>query len=159
MKKKTDLNNVQRGWQQALTMLPNAFHDFLDFYFPQYCAEIDWSAAPRRRYHKPAQDGLVDRVMEVSLRNAGGRRVLVHLLVQTERDDSLPLRIFGYNYGLFSAYGLPVASLVLLVDDDPGWRPSSFQSASWGTRLSFSFDIAKIQDYEEKAMRSLGLMA
>lgn len=44
--------------------------------------------------------------------------------------------MFVYNYRIFDRYDRPVASLAVLADDDPGWRPprrttlSSFREAA-----------------------------
>ena len=160
------LSNVERGWAQALTLLPEAFHDFMTFFFPEHCAAIDWTKPARLRKHmragargKEAQHEVVDRLLEVCLHDgAGGERwVLVHVLVQAEKDVSLARRVFDYNCRIATEYRRPVASLVLLVDDDPDWRPSALQGEALGTTVQFSFAAAKLLDYEERAMRSVGL--
>lgn len=43
-----------------------------------------------------------------------------------------------------------VASLVLLADDDPNWRPHAFHYGALGTGMRFSFATAKLLDYAER---------
>ena len=52
-----------------------------------------------------------------------------------------------YNYRIYKEYGRPVASLVVLADSDPDWRPQSFHNEVLGTVMGISFAIAKLQDY------------
>lgn len=110
--------------------LTHAFPSFMAFYFPDLYPLIDWSQRHRFRDKELAQigfgdapDGMVaDMLVEVRLRDSE-EWVLVHIEVQSQFDAALPRRIFDYNFRIFSKYGLRVASLVLLADDDPAWRP------------------------------------
>jgi hypothetical protein len=73
--------------------------------------------------------------------------VLIHIEVQAQRDASLSQRVLDYNYRIFKEYRQPVASLVLLADDDPKWRPGAFHNRLLGTVMGISFATAKLLDY------------
>ncbi len=47
----------------------------------------------------------------------------------------------------FTEYAQPVASLVLLADEDPNWLPAAFHNDVLGTVMGISFAIAKLTDY------------
>src|SRR6185295_3262523 len=116
-------------WKSALT---HCFPEFVAFYFPTQWTEIDWSTPPRFLDKELEQINLGDRpgsliadkLVSVHLRDSREEWVLVNVEVQAQRDDDLARRIFTYNSRLFQTYRRPVASLVVLADDVPGWRPN-----------------------------------
>ncbi len=63
------------------------------------------------------------------------------------RDAQLARRVLDYNYRIFNEYAQPVASLVLLADEDPHWHPAAFHNDVLGTVMGISFVIAKLIDY------------
>ncbi|WP_374583114.1 Rpn family recombination-promoting nuclease/putative transposase [Pseudoduganella sp.] len=140
-------------WKAALR---HAFPAFMAFYFPALYAQIDWSQRPRFRDKELAQIGfgdapggmVADMLVEVCLRDSA-ERVLLHIEVQSQFDASLPERMFDYSVRIFGEYRLHVASLVLLADEDPGWRPQDFHVGALGTVLGISFATAKLLDYDE----------
>ena len=148
-------------WKAALA---HAFRAFIEFFFPQLCGQIDWSKRPRSRDKELVRlgfndvpNGLVaDKLVEVSLRDGRQQWVLVHVEVQAQRDASLARRVLDYNYRIFKEYGEPVASLVLLADDDPAWHPHAFYSEVLGTIMGISFATAKLLDYGAHNEKLLG---
>jgi hypothetical protein len=139
-------------WKTALT---HAFRDFMAFFFPDIAAEIDWRRRPRFRDKElagvsmsgEADSRVADKLVEVCWRNGSVHWILIHIEVQAQRDASLPRRMLDYNYRIFNEHGLPVSSLVLLADDDPGWRPCSFCHDLPGTLMGIWFATAKLLDY------------
>ena len=55
--------------------------------------------------------------------------------------------MFSYNYRIHELYRRPVASLVLLSDDAPGWRPDEFHYRLLGTDMGIRFPVAKVTDH------------
>ncbi|WP_373991351.1 hypothetical protein [Duganella sp. BuS-21] len=141
-------------WKAALT---HAFHPFMDFYFPDFSTHIDWTQRPRFRDKELAgivisttPDVMVaDKLVEVSMRDGAEERILVHIEIQAQRDAALARRVHDYNYHIGKTYGQPVASLVLLADAEPNWRPSRFYQQMRGTARRFSFATAKLLDYAD----------
>ncbi|MYN38415.1 DUF4351 domain-containing protein [Duganella sp. FT109W] len=139
-------------WKAALT---HAFRAFMCFFFRELAAEIDWTKRPRFRDKELAginlggkPDGVVaDKLVEVALRNGRIQWVLVHVEVQAQRDATLARRVLDYNYRIFTQYAQPVASLVLLADDDPHWLPHAFHNEVLGTVMGISFASAKLMSY------------
>jgi hypothetical protein len=139
-------------WKAALT---HAFRAFMRFFFPVLSAEIDWTKRPRFRDKELAginlggkPDGLVaDKLVEVALLDGRIQWVLVHVEVQAQRDATLARRVLDYNYRIFTQYAQPVASLVLLADDDPRWLPRAFHNEVLGTVMGISFASAKLMSY------------
>jgi hypothetical protein len=57
--------------------------------------------------------------------------------------------MYVYNYRLFDRYDRRVASLAVLTDDRPEWRPSTYVYELWGCRAGLEFPIVKLLDYDE----------
>ncbi|TFW16471.1 DUF4351 domain-containing protein [Duganella callida] len=139
-------------WKAALT---HAFRAFVRFFFPELYAQIDWSQRPRFRDKELAgislgatPDSMVaDKLVEVALRDGRRQWVLVHVEVQAQHDAMLAERVLDYNYRIFKEHRQQVASLVLLADEDPSWRPHAFHNDVLGTVMGISFVTAKLIDY------------
>lgn len=139
-------------WKLALT---HAIYDFLDFFFPDIGTEVDRKKRPRFRDKELVAAGygaapdvmVADKLVEVFLRDGSAKWVLIHIEVQAQRDTALTRRVFDYNYRISKEYGRPVASLVILADEDNNWRPDSFQEQSFGVTTTFFFRTAKLLDY------------
>lgn len=125
------------------------------FFFPELSPEIDWSKRARFRDKElaglsfaAATDSMVaDKLVEVCLRDGRMQWVLIHVEVQAQRDAAMALRMLDYNYRIFKEYQQPVASLVLLADEDPKWRPEAFHHRVLGTVMGISFASAKLLDF------------
>ena len=57
-------------------------------------------------------------------------------------------RMFVDYYRLFDRYRLPLASLVVLADDRPQWRPDRYERRLWGCELALKFPVVKLLDYQ-----------
>jgi len=64
--------------------------------------------------------------------------------------------MFTYNCRIFQRYDRPVASLAVLADDSPTWRPGAFGWELFGCRHVLEYPLVKLLDY---APRLEGLLA
>ena len=135
------------------------------FYFAAQHAQIDWSRAPRFLDKEFARAGfgdqpagrLADKLVAIYLRDGSEQWILVHIEVQSQHDESLARRVLEYNYRIYEHFRRPVASLVLLADDVPGWRPDAFHNHVLGTEMGIRFATAKLLDFasqEDALLRS-----
>ena len=88
---------------------------------------------------------VADKLAEARLHS--GQKVLIHIEIQAQRDATLPRRMYDYHSRISEAYGLPVASLALLADEHPQWRPQGFRQQLGDTIAEFSFGSAKLLDF------------
>lgn len=95
---------------------------------------------------------VADKLVEVCLHDRT-QWVLVHIEVQAQYDVNLPQRIFDYNFRSFREHGQEVASLVILADEDPGWRPNAFHVEVLGSAMGISFATAKLLDYDDDKLQ------
>lgn len=115
-------------WKEAIE---NHFADFLHFYFPRVCANIDWNDTPvfldqeLRAVVQDAELGkrFVDKLVRIRRQDGHPGWLYLHLEVQGEAQHLFAERIFVYHYRLYDRYRQPIVSLVLLADDLPDWRP------------------------------------
>ena len=55
--------------------------------------------------------------------------------------------MYVYNYRVFDRYNRPVASLAVLADDDPDWRPTEFRRSLFGCEAGIRFPPVKLLDF------------
>lgn len=58
--------------------------------------------------------------------------------------------MYIYNYRIFDRYQRHVASMSILSDTSPNWRPQSFGYELLGCKVSLDFPIVKLLDYGER---------
>jgi hypothetical protein len=131
------------------------FEDFLQFFFPQVHAEIDWSRGydlldqELNQVVRDAELGkrLADKLVKVWKLSGEETWVLIHIEIQSQEEGRFDERMFVYYYRLRDKYDLPIASLAILGDERDTWRPQPFQDELWGCRVQFEFPIVKLLDY------------
>jgi hypothetical protein len=142
-------------WKKAIERyLP----EFMAFYFSDAYAQINWSKEyifldqELQAVMQDAELGkrFVDKLVRVSLRNGNEHWVYIHIEVQGSRQAQFPERIFIYNYRLYDRYRRPIASMAVLADEHPQWKPTSFGFDVLGFKLAIEFPVAKLTDYRDK---------
>jgi hypothetical protein len=142
------------AWKEALDQY---FQPFLALLFPQVHQDINWSRPTEsldKEFQQVVRDAevgrrYVDKLVKVWTSAGEECWVLIHVEVQTTRETEFPLRMYVYNYRIFDRYNKPVASLAVLADDDPNWRPSEYRSGRFGCEASLHFPAVKLLDWAE----------
>ena len=139
-------------------ILEDYFQDFLLFFFPGIHTDINWHQGYEfldKELQQVVRDAAIgtrygDKLVKVW--RAGGEElwVLIHVEVQAQTDSNFEERMFTYNYRLRDRYGKPVASLAVLADERPNWRPHEFRSELWGGSIVFQFPTIKLLDYGQQ---------
>jgi hypothetical protein len=133
------------------------FEAFLALLFPAIHAQIDWSRGYEsldkefQQVVREAEIGrrYVDKLVRVWTKAGKECWVLIHVEVQTDRDPDFASRMYVYNYRIFDRYNVPVASLAVLADDDPNWRPHEFRQALFDCEVGIRFPAVKLLDFVE----------
>ncbi len=139
-------------WKEALERF---FEPFMAFFFPAAHAGIDWTRGytfKDKELQRVVRDASLgrrwaDNLAQVWLRDGSEAWVLIHVEVQGQVDPEFPKRMYTYNYRLFDRNNRRVASLAVLGDDNPAWRPSEYGYTLFGCRASLAFPIVKLLDY------------
>src|SRR5262245_47840171 len=145
----TDFDNP---WKEILDAY---FESFIAFFFPHVHGEIDWSRGHEmldkelQQIIREAEVGKrwADVLVKVWRKNGDEVWVLIHVEVQSQEEAEFPKRMYVYNSRISERYDRPVASFAVLGDDNPNWRPSSFERSLWGCELGFRFPVVKLLDY------------
>jgi hypothetical protein len=141
-------------WKDAFDLY---FEPFLALLFPEVHGQIDWSRgheALDKEFQQVVREAevtrrYVDKLVRVWTKEGAERWVLVHVEVQTTRYTELPGRMYVYNYRVFDRYNKPVASLAVLADDDPAWRPAEYWSRVFGCETGIRFPTVKLLDFAD----------
>ena len=135
------------------------FQDFMAFFFLDAHAAIDWERGytfldkELQQVVREAETGSrrVDKLVQVTpMGSEDTAWILIHLEVQGQQDNQFPERMYIYNYRLYDRYQRRVASMAILSDTSPNWRPHSFGYELFGCHVSLDFPIVKLLDYEER---------
>ena len=89
-------------------------------------------------------------MVEVELIDGNHCCILIHLEVQVAKHDDFSKRMFIYRYRLRDLYEQPIASMAVLLDDDPSWRPCNYSESLWDSEISIRFPIIKLIDYNQQ---------
>ncbi|BCW95960.1 MAG: hypothetical protein WHS44_12645 [Fimbriimonadales bacterium] len=148
------------GWKHAVrTFLPEC----LQLLFPDLHAQIDWSRGYQVLHSEllrpvpfhGAARRFVDVLVRVYFQDGRERFVLLHIEIQAQRTRDFPLQMFIYHYRIFDAYDCPdLISLAILADNNPNWRPDTYERALGGCEVRFRFPIVKLIDFDEAELES-----
>jgi hypothetical protein len=142
-------------WKDALDFL---FDSFIALFFPSAHAQIDWSRGFEfldKELQKITADAavgrrVVDKLVKVWLKSGEEVWALVHIEIQGQRETGFESRLYVYNFRIHDRFGAPVATFVVLTDDEAGWRPTEYRSGLLGTEVRFRYSMAKLLDYRER---------
>ena len=116
------------AWKEALRRhLP----EFLQKFFPDLFALIDWTIEPQWLDKEVSQvlgqpgrrNRQVDVLFKVGLRNGEWQWILFHLEIQSAFEKNFTFRLAHYNAGLLWTFQQRVLTLVILGDLREDWAP------------------------------------
>ena len=139
-------------WKAAIEQF---FPEFMAFYFPTAHTQIDWTQPYEfldQELREVVQDAelgkrFVDKLVKVIGINGVEDWIYIHIEVQGNAQAEFAERMFVYNYRLYDRYRKPIASMAVLADDRPDWKPDHFGFEALGCQHSINFPIAKLSDY------------
>jgi hypothetical protein len=148
------LSDFDNPWKEALELF---FQAFLEFFFPQVLAAIDWSRGYEnldKELQQVVREAAIgrrfaDKLFKVWLKDGQEAWILIHVEVQSQRDDEFPERMFVYHYRIYDRYRRPVISLAVLGDDEPNWRPNQFGYSLCGCTIGLEFPVVKLLDFAD----------
>jgi Putative transposase, YhgA-like len=145
--------NYDDPWKNAITQY---FESFMLFFYPAIHQQINWHKTPislDKELQKitaiaETKKRHADKLYKVWLLDNQELWILIHVEVQSQYDAEFPLRMFIYNYRAFDLHNKPVISLAILGDENPSWRPNSYQYGMGESQVQMNFSIAKLLDYQ-----------
>ena len=142
-------------WKEAIE---HAFEEFVAFYFPDAHSQIDWGRGDESlssELRPIVQDAtLGQRYADVAMRvwrmDGQEQWLCVHVEVQGTPDRQLPKRVYTYQYRLHDKHDVPVASFVVLADEDEYWYPEPYRQEVLGVVLEYRYRSVKLLDYTDR---------
>lgn len=142
-------------WKEAVE---HYFAEFMAFYFPDAHRQIDWSLGytfldqELQAVTRDAENGkrFVDKLVQVHRLSGQEDWIYIHLEIQGVSQAEFAKRMFVYNYRIFDKYDRPVASMAVLADDSPEWKPQTYGFEVLGCQHVLHFPVAKLMDYAQQ---------
>ncbi|MCW2312806.1 DUF4351 domain-containing protein [Rhodoferax antarcticus] len=149
-------DNYDTPWKEAIE---HHFPEFMAFYFPKAHCQIDWQKGYiflDQELQAVVQDAelgkrFVDKLVQVNRLSGQEDWIYIHLEVQGSAQAEFAERMFVYNYRIYDRYHRPVASMAVLADDTPSWKPQEFGYDVLDCQMGIRFPIAKLLDYADRA--------
>lgn len=150
------MSDFDSPWKEALDRF---FQAFLQFFFPNVAAGIDWGKGYEvldKELEQIVREGeagkrLADKLFKVWLTSGQPLWVLIHVEVQSQRQEEFAERMFVYHYRIYDRFRHPVVSLAVLGDEHANWRPAEFHYGFFGCRMVLQFPMVKLLDYSPLA--------
>ncbi|MES2142596.1 MAG: cytosolic protein [Pseudomonadota bacterium] len=145
--------NQDSAWKDILDAY---FKECMVFFYPDLAKNIDWSAGYEtwdKELQSITTDAMigkrfVDKLVKVKSLEGDEQVILLHIEVQSRKEDEFPLRLFQYYYRLFDRYKKPILTLAILTDDNKSWCPINYQTVVWRRPVVyFNFETTKLLHY------------
>jgi len=148
-------NSIDAPWKR---MLSHFFQPFIELCLPTIEAQIDWEKGyenlnkdfEKMSHSSKTGKRLLDMLIKVTMLDGHQKLILIHLEIQAQKQNDFPQRMYTYNYKVYDKYQLPVVSIALLLDEDPSWRPNSFEMEDPFLKvpyLVFKYHVVKLLDF------------
>jgi hypothetical protein len=160
---KPERDEYDPPWKRILEVL---LEPALKLFLPQAWADIDWTRPPvsvekdlqKLLPRSQSRHRWADKVWKTWRRNGDESLVYLHAEIQGDPDQTLPKRMFTSSYRIFDRYEVPVASLAILTDDNPGWDPEdAYGWELWGSQMGLRFPCVRLREYTEGELEVLAL--
>jgi hypothetical protein len=137
-------------WKEALDLF---LRPLLAMLFPKVERDVDWAQgyeAFEQELRPLIPEGetglrLADKLIRVHTLSGDERILNVEVQAQPRRE--FPRRVYVYNYRSDDRFGGPPESLVVLADDDPNWRPTTYEVRLHYVKMTFEFEPVKLLDW------------
>ncbi len=154
-KKQKQRDDYDSPWKEIIEAY---FREFMEFFFLVAADGIDWKKGYKfldKELQKVVRDArlgrrLADKLVQVWQKNGKEAWVLLHVEVQGQKESDFNKRMFVYNFRIFDRYNREVASLAILADEDPKWKPDHYWNELWGCKVGIEFPVVKLLDYADK---------
>jgi predicted transposase YdaD len=129
------------GYDQLFkTILEKLLRDFLELFFPEAAARLDFQTLRfvDKEVFANVPEGTVreaDVIAKLQTREGKPELVLVHIEVQTEPESDFPRRMFEYYSVLRLHYGIPVFPVVVYLRHGPSSRVAEYRESLFEQEL------------------------
>lgn len=151
-------NEMDGPWKFILS---HFLQQFMELCLPAIADKIDWSKTYKNlntEFQKLAVSSkntkrIADMLFSVVMKDGENALVLLHLEIQSQKQDKFSYRMYHYHNLILDLYQKPIVSIALLLDEDPLWCPDCFEKKDlFGKEvyLYFKFYAVKVLRYASK---------
>ena len=97
----------------------------------------------------------VDKLVRVWLKDGSEEWILFHIEVQGASVRTFAERMYIYNYRLRDKFNRKITAWAILVDRNKKFLPTQFKESYLGTTLTYEFNMLKIINQDEEALRKM----
>ncbi len=156
---KTSLDQ-DNAWKD---MLDRHFPEFMEHFFPEIHAAIDWSRKPLFLDKELAKLGpkhargkrLADKLAKVWSKTGKPLFVVLHSEIQGQAGPEFNERMYIYNYRIKDRYDCPVVSLGIVTGGASRVELGRYETELWGCQLIFKFPVVKLADWRGREQELL----
>jgi hypothetical protein len=135
-------------------IVPLLWGPFIRFCMEDWADKVDFTRKPdyldkelkRLKLKAKAKNRAVDFLMRIYLTDGTHKTFLLHIEVQGYRDDNFRQRIYQYYYRIGDLLDEPVETIVVMIDEDPNFRPNEYNQTCGQTEMHFKFRMFKLLD-------------
>jgi hypothetical protein len=135
-------------------IVPLLWGPFIRFCMEDWVEKVDFTRAPvfldkelkRLKLKAKSKNRAVDFLMRIYLKDGTTKTFLLHIEVQGYRDDNFRQRIYQYYYRIGDLLQEPVETIVIMIDEDPNFRPNEYHQIFGQTEMLFKFRMFKLLD-------------
>lgn len=141
-------------WQGALE---DFAEEFIQKFYPKIYRQLDRSKPIEfldkvlAQLHPDSEDGkrIVDKLMKVYLKKEKDPKyIYIHSEVQGYGEKKYSKRNFIYFYRLFDRFDDNIATITILTDTNPTYKPFDYRYENYGTKLIYEFPIYKVLEQD-----------
>jgi len=142
-------------WKDIIEAL---FPYFIQFFAPQFYDDVNWDMGFQFLDKELAQISpesaagkrYVDKLVKVYLQNGAEQWVLVHVEVQSHRDEEFAERMFIYFYRIYDKFHRQVLSIAVFADPNLRFKPDRFVYEFYDCRNEFKYPAFTILEYDDE---------
>lgn len=136
-------------------IIEDLFKEFMQFFAPDLHDEIDFTKTPiplKQEYFKRIiktnkGKNIVDKIMQVSLKNGEEKWILIHIEVQAKANEAFSKRMFRYFYRIYDYFDRNIYAIALVTDRQRTPAPSQFHYSFYGTEVAYTYNCYRFQDH------------
>ena len=148
------------GWKRLIT---KHFESFLEFFYSDIHKDIDFGNGyefldkelQALMPESKTGERTADKLVKVWLKNGLEEWLLIHIEIQGKKEERFEERMYIYNSRIFWEYRKEVVTLVILADNNKGFRPKKYESIRWQFKLTMEFPAVKLLDYKDKELEKI----
>jgi hypothetical protein len=149
--KKRRLQTQDQLWKAVIVTL---WSPFLHFCMEDWVDKIDFTRKPdfldkelkKLLLRSKSKNRAVDVLMRIYLKDGETKYFLFHIEVQGYKDPKFEYRVYEYYYRIGDLLQEPIETLVIMIDDDPNYRPTEYRQIFGQTELILRFRLFKLLD-------------